>query len=64
LGVSRWTIMEPLLRMEQDARARLALSQLFAADDSGERAPASAMLERNRIAGLVRAWAAGTPSHL
>ena len=64
VGVSRWTVMEPLLRMEQDARARLALSQLFAADDSGERAPASAMLERNRIAGLVRAWAAGAPSQL
>lgn len=61
-GVSRWTVMEPLLRMEQDARARLALSQLLAADDTGERAPASAMLERNRIAGLVRAWAAGAAS--
>ena len=61
-GVSRWTVMEPLLRMERDARARLALSQLLSADDTGERAPVSAMLERNRIAGLVRAWAAGAPS--
>jgi hypothetical protein len=58
-GVSRWTIMEPLLRMERDDRARLALSQFFAADDSGEPARASAMLERNRIAGLMRAWSDG-----
>lgn len=58
-GVSRWTVMEPLLRMERDVRARLALSQLLSADDTGERAPASAMLERNRIAGIVRAWASG-----
>jgi len=60
-GVSRWTLMEPLLRMASDDRARLALSQLFGADDSGERAPASAMLERNRIAELMRAWAGATP---
>jgi hypothetical protein len=55
-GVSRWTIIEPLLRLERDDRARLALAQLSAADDVGDRAPAAAMLERNRIAGLLRAW--------
>jgi hypothetical protein len=61
-GVSRWTIIEPLLRIEREDRARLALAQLSAADDSGARAPAAAMLERNRIAGLLRAWTAASAS--
>jgi hypothetical protein len=55
-GCSIWTIVEPLLRLERDDRARLALAQLSAASDSGERAPAAAMLERNRIAGLLRKY--------
>jgi hypothetical protein len=59
-GVSRWTIIEPLLRLQRDDRARLALAQLSAADDTGDRAPAAAMLERNRIAGLLRAWSSAS----
>jgi hypothetical protein len=55
-GCSVWTIVEPLLRLEQDTRARLALSQLAGASDAGERAPAAAMLDRNRIAELLRAY--------
>ena len=58
-GVSRWTIVEPLLRLEQDTRARLTLSQLSMGDDVGERAPAMAMLERNRIAELLRSYLRG-----
>ena len=58
-GVSRWTMVEPLLRMERDTRARLALSQLAAADDVGDRAPAMAMLERNRVSGMLRTFFAG-----
>lgn len=58
-GVSRWTMVEPLLRLERDSRARLALSQLAAADDVGDRAPAMAMLERNRVSGMLRAYFAG-----
>ena len=53
-GVSVWTIVEPLLRLEQDSRVRIALGQFADAADTGERAPAAAMLERNRIAGLLR----------
>jgi hypothetical protein len=55
-GCSLWTIVEPLLRLEHDTRARLALAQFSASSDSGERAAAAAMLERNRIAGLLRAY--------
>lgn len=56
-GVSVWTIVEPLLRMVQDARVRIALAQFVdAADVGGEPAPAAAMLERNRIAELLRAF--------
>ncbi len=57
-GISRWTLIEALLRLDGGDRGRLALTQLSAAEDSGERAPAAAILERNRIAGLLRAWAA------
>ncbi len=63
LGVSRWTIVEPLLRLERDSRARLALSQLSEGDDVGERAPAMAMLERNRIAEQLRSYLDGGASH-
>jgi hypothetical protein len=59
MGVSRWTMVEPLLRLERDTRARLALAQLSAADDVGDRAPAMAMLERNRVSGMLRAFFAG-----
>ncbi len=55
-GCSIWTVVEPLLRLEQDTRARLALAQLSASADTGETAPAAAMLERSRIAGLLRAY--------
>ena len=55
-GVSVWTIIEPLLRLEQDGRVRMTLGQFAeAADAGGERAPAAAMLERNRVAELLRA---------
>ncbi len=54
-GVSVWTIVEPLLRLEHDSRVGMTLGQFAeAADAGGERAPAAAMLERNRIAGLLR----------
>lgn len=55
-GCSIWTIVEPLLRLEQDTRARLALAQLSAASDVGQRANAAAMLERNRVAGMLRGY--------
>ncbi len=58
-GVSRWTVVEPLLRLERDTRAQLALSQLSMGDDAGERAPALALLERSRIAGLLRGYLGG-----
>ena len=52
--------MEPLLRLEQDSRVRMALGQFAeAADAGGERAPAAAMLERNRISGMLREHLAG-----
>ncbi len=55
-GCSMWTLVEPLLRLEQDTRARLALAQFSASTDAGEPAPAAAMLDRNRIAGLLRGY--------
>lgn len=55
-GVSIWTIVEPLLRMTDDSRSRLALGQLSEAGDvGGPSAAAAAMLERNRVAQLLRA---------
>lgn len=58
-GVSVWTLVEPLLRMGQDSRVGMALGQaLEASGATGERAPAAAMLERNRIAGLLREYMA------
>ncbi len=54
-GVSIWTIAEPLLRMRDDNRARLALAQLDDAGDQGApAASAASMLERNRVALLLR----------
>ncbi|MEZ4502614.1 MAG: hypothetical protein R3C39_08315 [Dehalococcoidia bacterium] len=59
-GVSMWTIVEPLLRMERDGRAELALGQYAdAADEVGSApAPAAAMLERTRVAASLRAYLA------
>lgn len=51
---SVWTIVEPLLRLRQDSRADLALGRFAEAEDSGALAPAAAMMERGRIAGLLR----------
>ncbi len=56
-GVSVFAIVEPLLRLGQDARVRIALAALSeAAERSGGRAPAAAMLERGRIAALLQAF--------
>jgi len=55
-GVSIWTIIEPLLRMTDDGRSRLALAQLAEAGDaSGPSGSAASMLERNRVAQLLHA---------
>ena len=57
-GCSIWTIAEPLLRIT-DQRAQIALAQFAeASDEVDEDAPASAMLERARVAALLRAFAA------
>ncbi|MPZ99676.1 MAG: hypothetical protein GEU80_10140 [Dehalococcoidia bacterium] len=56
-GVSTWTIVEPLLRLEQDGRVRLVLSQFSERGDrssNGTPVPAAAMLERGRIARLLQ----------
>jgi len=59
-GVSIWTIVEPLLRLRDDSRCRLALAQLEDAGDAGAPAgSAAAMLERNRVAQQFRG--AGEP---
>ena len=62
-GCSAWTIAEPLLRLEADSRARMALPQLAArgaappADaGAGEPLPAAAALERGRVALLVQGY--------
>ena len=62
-GCSIWTIVEPLLRLEADTRARLALAQLSGATDVGQRANAAAMLERNRVAGMLRSYFGPTGSN-
>ena len=57
-GCSIWTIVEPLLRLS-DGRSALALAQFAEASDTvDEEAPAAAMLERARIAALLRAFVA------
>ncbi len=57
-GCSTWTIVEPLLRLN-DSRAHLALAQLSeSADQEQEAAPAAAMLERARIESMLRAFLA------
>lgn len=56
-GVSMWTIVEPLLRMERDSRASIALAQFADSADPSSTAPvpAAAMLERRRISEALRA---------
>lgn len=57
-GVSMWTIVEPLLRLEDD-RAYSALAGFAEASDTAvETAGAAAMLERGRIEGLLRGFVA------
>jgi hypothetical protein len=54
-GASIYSVVEPLLRMNEDGRVRIALSAYANAQDSGaESAPAVAMLERGRIAALLQ----------
>ncbi len=50
--------MEPLLRMPRDGRAQLALAQFAEAADEPEDVPppAAAIIERNRIAELLREY--------
>lgn len=55
-GCSIWTLVEPLMRVP-DARAHMALAQFGEASDEAEESiPAAAMLERARIAALLRAY--------
>lgn len=54
-GASVYSIVEPLLRMNEDGRVRIALSAYANAQDgAAESAPAAAMLERGRIAALLQ----------
>ena len=64
-GCSVWTIAEPLLRLEADSRARVALPQLAAhgeAATDGEPLPAAAGLERGRIALQVQGYLGSSQS--
>lgn len=58
-GCSMWTIVEPLLRL-QDDRAYQALGAFAEASDTEdeEALPALAVLERGRVEGLLRAFTA------
>ncbi len=56
-GCSIWTIVEPLLRLDDD-RSFQALATFAEASDEESEIPAAAVLERGRIAGLLRAFAA------
>lgn len=57
-GCSRWTIIEPLLRLKDDSRTRIALSAYAESEDAVEiNASAASMLERGRIANLLNAVA-------
>lgn len=57
-GVSIWTIVEPLLRLEDD-RAYSALAGFAeASDTAAEATGAAAMLERGRVEGLLRGFIA------
>lgn len=60
-GCSVWTIVEPLLRIP-DQRAQIALGQFTDQEaESDEPVPAAAMLDRARVAGLLRAYLAQQP---
>lgn len=55
---SVWTLVEPLMRVP-DQRAQIALAQFAEATDASEDAiPAAAMLDRARVAALLRAYTA------
>lgn len=56
-GVSMWSLVEPLLRMERDSRVSIALAQFADSADPPSTAPvpAAAMLERRRISDALRA---------
>ena len=55
-GCSRWTIIEPLLRLKDDSRTRIALSAYAESEDAVEtNASAALMLERGRISNLLNA---------
>src|SRR5690606_23786924 len=57
-GVSMWSIVEPLLRLEDD-RAYSALAGFAEASDTATEATgAAAMLERGRVEGLLRGFIA------
>ncbi len=55
-GVSLWSIVEPLLRLERDSTASIALAQFADSADPASTAPvpAAAMLERRRISDALR----------
>ena len=54
-GCSVYSIVEPLLRMDEDNRVRLALASYAQAQDAAaEAVPAAAMLERGRIAAMLQ----------
>lgn len=54
-GCSIYSIVEPLLRMNEDNRVRIALGTYAQAQDAAaESAPAAAMLERGRIAAMLQ----------
>jgi hypothetical protein len=54
-GCSIYSIVEPLLRMDEDNRVRIALSAFAQASDAtADSAPAVAMLERGRIAAMLQ----------
>ena len=54
-GCSIYSIVEPLLRMEEDSRVGIALSSYAQAEDAvTESAPAAAMLDRGRVAALLQ----------
>ncbi|MDA0271466.1 MAG: hypothetical protein O2798_10285 [Chloroflexi bacterium] len=56
-GCSIWTIVEPLLRLDDD-RSFQALSVFAEASDEESDVPAAAILDRGRIAALLRVFAA------
>jgi hypothetical protein len=57
-GCSVWTIVEPLLRFDNDQRAQIALGQFATLAAGGEEedqpVPAAAMLDRARVEALLR----------